>query len=273
MTGEGLLADLATATEIAAAAASEALAWFHRDVEWVEKSSATDLVSDADRAVEQLIVGRLHDAFAADDVVGEEGTDVDGTARDGARCWYVDPIDGTTNFLKRLPLWGISMGLADADDTLLAGVVVLPVTGEVFTAARGHGAWRNGVPIRCSDVDRLDRTLITYALAGDRGSWGPAIAQGALALAATALGTRMQGCSVADLTSVAMGRIDATIGGGMSKWDVAAGLLIAAEAGVRITTPDGAPSTGPDDAFVASPPAVHDAIRAVLADAGALPGG
>ncbi|MGI9017696.1 MAG: inositol monophosphatase family protein [Euzebya sp.] len=118
-----------------------------------------------------------------------------------------------------------------------------------------------------SETDRLDRTVIAYALTSQAAEqWGgqAAMDSGVRALSRQALGTRIQGCSVADLTSVAMGRIDATVAGGMSKWDVAAGLLIVAEAGGVITSPAGDHTSGPAAAFVASPPGVHDAIRALL---------
>lgn len=261
------------ATLIAADAAQLALHLQHR-VEVEEKGHA-DLVSQADRAVEALITRRLEEAFPHDHVIGEEESGGDMTVPDGVRCWYVDPIDGTTNYLKGLPAWGISMGLADSDGALLLGVIVLPVTGEVFTAVRGQGAQRNGVPIRCSSADRLDRTLVAYAHVGDGpAAWGgeQALAAATGALMRITLGTRVQGCSVADLTGVATGRIDATFAGGMSPWDVAAGLLIAAEAGVQITTPDGRPVTGPSGAFLATPPATHAAIRDVLRDHGAVSG-
>ena len=260
-----LQADLDRVLPIAADAADTALSFFHRGVEWIEKNPR-DLVSVADRTVEDLLRDRLATAFAEDALVGEEGAGTHLDDLEGRRRWYVDPIDGTTNFLKGLPSWGISIGLADADDDLLLGVVVLPVTGEVYTAVRGGGARRNGTPIRCSEVTELDHTLVTYALtprASD--TWGGIDVPGVFrSLVAVSLGTRMQGCSVADLTSVATGRIDATIAGGMSKWDVAAGLLIAREAGVRVTRPDGSPSTGPDLAFVACPPGVHDALWEVI---------
>ncbi len=257
--------ELDVATSIAADAADVALSFLHRGVEWVEKNPR-DLVSEADRAVERLIVARLGRAFPDDDVVGEEGTaGTVGVATAGRRRWYVDPIDGTTNYLKGLPAWGVSLGLADPDDELLVGVIVLPVTAEVFTAVRGGGARRNGVPIRVSDPATLDRTVITYALAPRTpDQWGADLHPRLRTLMAQALGTRMQGCSVADLTSVAMGRIDATVAGGMSPWDVAAGLLLVAEAGGRITAPDGTPVTGPASAFVAGSPSVHPAILSVL---------
>jgi myo-inositol-1(or 4)-monophosphatase len=270
-----LSAQLTAAVEVAAEAGRLALAYRHRDVEWLEKSSSTDLVTEADRAVEALVVRRLAAAFPDDQVVAEEGAEGTVAAADpGRRRWYVDPIDGTTNYLKGLPAWGVSLGLADGEDQLLLGVVVMPALDQVHTAVRGGGARRNGVPIRAVDLDRLDRCLISYGLTPRTPEhWGPGIGPGILALAGAALGTRVQGCSVADLTSVATGLVDATVAGGMSPWDVAAGVLICLEAGLRLSTPAGDPVTGPAPAFIASPPGVHDAIRAVLAEAGALPAG
>ncbi|HUG82998.1 MAG TPA: inositol monophosphatase family protein [Euzebya sp.] len=274
-TGSSLLGDLDLALAIASDAGDLALSYLHRGVMTLQKGSR-DLVSEADRAVERLIVDRLAEAFPADFVVGEEGTGGGLSPPADTRCWYVDPIDGTTNYLKGLPSWGVSIGLADHDGTLLVGVIVLPVSGEVFTAARGGGARRNGVPIRCSTEARLERTLLAHAHSpGSAEQWGGpgALTAATAGLMGQVLGTRLQGCSVADLASVAMGRIDATFAGGMSPWDVAAGLLIAAEAGARITTPDGRTSVGPDSAFLASSHGVHEALRAVLAQHGAIPEG
>lgn len=264
MTAADLHAQLGTAAHIAAEAGELALRYLTRGVE-VEQKGPGDLVSEADRAVEALIGRRLAAAFPDDHVVGEEGTGAGEAAVAGARTWYVDPIDGTTNYLKGLPAWGISMGLADADGALLLGVVVMPASGEVFTAVRGHGARRNGVPIRCSQEARLDRALIAYAMPGrSQEQWGGEVFGRLRTLMSQALGTRMHGCAVADLTAVAAGRVDAVVSGGMSPWDVAAGLLIAAEAGAAITTPEGVVPHGPAPSFVVSAAPVHAAIRAVL---------
>lgn len=267
-----LAAQLRTATLIAAEAAELALLHRLRGVETLEKGPR-DLVTEADRAVEALVAQRLAQAFPDDLVVGEEGTGAGQPLPPGLRCWYVDPIDGTTNYLKGLPTWGVSIGLADGAGDLLLGVIAMPAAGEVFTAARGHGAQRNGVPITCSTEARLDRTLIAHAHSSRSAErWGGAqpLRAAVGALMAASLGTRMQGCSVADLTSVATGRIDAAFVGGMHPWDVAAGLLIAREAGVVVTTPDGSPATGPATAFLASPAAVHHQIRDLLAEHGAV---
>lgn len=264
--------DLAHARAVASAIAAEAgelaLSFFHREVR-TEAKGAYDLVSEADRAVEALIVRRLGEAFPDDAVVAEEGSG-DETVGEGGRRWYVDPIDGTTNFLKGLPDWGVSIGLAGPGDEPLVGVIAMPRHGTLHSAARGQGTTRNGVPIRCSDVDRLDRTLVSHAHTRTSGEqWGglDKLRRGYFGVATSSLGTRMQGCSVADLTRVADGVIDATWAGGMSRWDVAAGLVIMLEAGVRVTDVAGDDVTTVATAFVASPPGVHAALRALIDDA------
>lgn len=259
-----LHAQVGVAAAIAVEAGELALRLRSRGVE-VEQKGPGDLVSEADRAVEALIGRRLAVAFPDDHVVGEEGAGAGEPVADGARTWYVDPIDGTTNYLKGLPAWGVSMGLVDATGAVLLGVIVLPATGEVFSAARGQGARRNGVPIRCASETRLDRALIAYAMPGRSAEqWGAEVFGRVRTLMSQALGTRMHGCAVADLTAVAAGRVDAVVAGGMSSWDVAAGLLIAAEAGARITTPDGATPLDPAAAFIVSAAPLHVAIRAIL---------
>ena len=253
------------AASIAADAGDMALGWYHRGVE-VEEKRSRDLVSEADRAVERYIVDRLTQAFPEDSVVGEEGSGHEVPA-EGARRWYVDPIDGTTNFLKGLPDWGVSIGLAGPDDELLVGAIAMPRHGTIHTAATGQGATRNGVPVTASREGRIDRILVAHAQTRTGGDdWGgiDKLRRGYVEIATRSLGTRMQGCSVADLTRVAEGVIDVTWAGGMSKWDVAAGLVIMAEAGVMISDPAGDPVTTVATAFLASPPAAHAALRALI---------
>lgn len=225
-------------------------------------------VTRTDEQVERLVRDHLREAFPEHAVLGEE-QGLEG-APDAPR-WIVDPIDGTTNFLKGLSGWGVSLGLVDAHDRALVGVVDMPTRGELYVAAAGLGATRNGLPISCSAVTRLDRTLMCYALPRRRDTaWGNAVDSLAalLRVAGQTLGTRMQGCAVADLTAVATGTIDAMWSGGMSTWDVAAGLLVAIEAGAMVTDPAGDQVDTVQTAFLASPPAVHDALRALLAGPG-----
>lgn len=266
--------DLATELDVAAGTAAEAAellrSLFHHRPPTLEKGDR-DLVTQADLDSEALITRRLQAAFPDDVVIGEEGT---GRGEDptGRRRWYVDPVDGTTNFVKGLRSWGVSVGLCAADDTLLLGVIVLPLLGEVYTAVRGGGARRNGVPIRSSDVDRLDRLVVTYAHArGSAEQWGGErrFRAGIAAMMGATLGTRIQGCATADLTGVASGTLDVMWAGALSKWDVAAGLLIAQEAGAVATDPSGAPVTTPVPSFLLAPKAVHADVDALWRDAAA----
>ena len=120
------------------------------------KSTATDMVTEFDKASEELIVGGILAARPHDGIVGEEGTDATGTS---GVDWLIDPIDGTTNFLYDLPGWAVSIAARTAEGTRV-GVVYLPVTDELFTARAGHGAHLNGVPIGCSATTDLGLALV-----------------------------------------------------------------------------------------------------------------
>ena len=120
------------------------------------KSTATDLVTDLDRAAERLVVEGIRAARPDDAIVGEEGTDREGTS---GISWFIDPIDGTTNFVYDVPAWSTSVAAADADGALV-GAVYVPAIGELFAAARGSGATLDGEPIACSGLTDLSRALV-----------------------------------------------------------------------------------------------------------------
>lgn len=131
----------------------------------IEYKGAVDLVTDTDRAVEALVVERLRRAFPDHLIVGEEGSVGQPPARPraGQYAWYIDPLDGTTNFAHGHPHFAVSLGLA-RDDELLLGVVTDPLRGETFAAARGAGATLNGAPFRVSTVSELSRALLATGL-------------------------------------------------------------------------------------------------------------
>ncbi len=126
------------------------------DLPFETKTTLTDMVTDADRAVERLLVERLLDARPDDGVLGEEGADRPGTS--GVR-WLIDPIDGTTNFIYGLPGFNISVA-AEVDGEVVAGVVVDPLHGDTFSAARGAGAHRNARPVHCNPTAGLATALV-----------------------------------------------------------------------------------------------------------------
>jgi myo-inositol-1(or 4)-monophosphatase len=254
---------LALAEDVAAEAAALLRDGLERVREHVgTKSTATDMVTEMDRASEVLIVDRLLRARPDDGVLGEEGTDRPGTS--GVR-WVVDPLDGTTNYLYALPGFAVSIA-AEVDGVALAGVVHDVVRGEVFAATRGGGATRDGAPIRASEEARLAHALVATGFAYDsdrRRAQAAALVQ----VLPRIRDVRRFGAAAVDLCSVACGRVDAYYERGLAHWDLAAGGLIAAEAGAVVTDFHGGPAVA--GAVVAAAPAIAEELRALLVSSGA----
>jgi myo-inositol-1(or 4)-monophosphatase len=229
------------------------------------KSSATDMVSEMDRASERLIVEGLLAERPDDGIIGEEGGATRGTS--GIR-WVIDPLDGTTNYLYGHPGWAVSIAAEDGEG-VVAGVVADAVHGEVFTAIRGGGAWRGGRPIECSTAQNLSTALV-----GTGFGYDPArrAAQGAVVAGVLphVRDIRRMGACAVDLCSVACGRLDAFFERGVSWWDVAAGGLIASEAGATVHMVGGAGDEPPHPHFVtASAPGLAGALGDLLDSLGA----
>jgi myo-inositol-1(or 4)-monophosphatase len=224
------------------------------------KSSRTDVVTAHDRAAEAAIVGGLLAARPFDAIVGEEGTDHEGSS---GVTWYVDPIDGTTNFLYGYPLWSTSIGASDADGPVV-GAVFVPTTGELFAATRGGGATRNGVPIRCSDESDVALALVATGFGYDPAERAVQADRFAR-LAPHVRDIRRGGSAAIDLAYVAAGFVDAYYERHLNAWDMAAGELIAREAGCRSGDFAGGPAR-PGELLVAAP-GVFDALRILVADA------
>ncbi len=190
------------------------------------KTSPTDMVSEMDRAAEQLIVDMLRSARPHDAILGEEGANDAGTS--GVR-WVVDPIDGTTNYLHGLPGFAVSIA-AELHGTTVAGVVADPMHNETFTAVAGGGARRNGEPISVATVDDPSLALVSTGFSYDPERRRRQAAVLVAVLPAVGDLRRMGAASV-DLCSVACGRVDAHYERGLQPWDYAAGALVATEAG------------------------------------------
>lgn len=221
------------------------------------KSTPTDVVTESDTAAEALIRDRLLGARPDDGILGEEGGTTAGTS--GVR-WIVDPIDGTVNYLYGIPQYAISIA-ATVDGEPAAGVVHNPVSGETWTATSGGGAFLDGVPISESGCDRLDRALVATGFGYDperRARQADVLR----ALIPEVRDVRRAGAASLDLCAVAMGRVDAYYERGLGPWDLAAGGLIATEAGVIVSGIRGRPP-GPDFVLAAGP-ALFDALHRVL---------
>jgi myo-inositol-1(or 4)-monophosphatase len=222
------------------------------------KSTPTDPVTEFDRAAETLIVDALRVRRPDDSIVGEEGGGHRGSS---GLEWHIDPIDGTVNFVYDLPAWCTSVGVVDERGPL-AGAVFVPVTDELFTAARGEGAAHNGAPIRCSSA-----TQLASALVGTGFSYSPATreqqARRLAALLPEVRDVRRYGSAALDLCLVACGRLDAYFEEHLNSWDLVAGVLIAAEAGAVTSNFDG--GAADPVATVASAPGVHRALVELIA--------
>ena len=227
------------------------------------KSSATDLVSDADRDAEALIVRRIREARPADAIVGEEGTSRGGTS--GVR-WLIDPLDGTINFLYGVPHWCVSVAAAD-DDGALVGVVHDASRGETFVSERGHGAWLGERRLRVSTESDLGRALVATGFGYEsevRRLQGAIVAR----LLPRVRDIRRFGSAALDLAWVAAGRFDAYCESGVNPWDIEAGILLVREAGGAATRLPGiAEDRRP--AIVASNATLHGSLRSLL---GSMPG-
>jgi myo-inositol-1(or 4)-monophosphatase len=221
------------------------------------KSSATDVVTAADRAAEQYVREALRVSRPGDAVLGEEaGESVGG----GAVRWILDPIDGTVNYLYGVPHYAVSLA-AEVDGVVVAGVVRNPVSGEQWTAIRGGGAWRGDVRLVGSEATELGQTLLATGFGYDsarRVHQARVVAK----LLPIVRDIRRFGAASLDLCFAAEGRVDAYYEKGLNLWDHAAGGLIASEAGLRVGGLSGA-GAGPD-LVVAAPPAIWPALQDAL---------
>lgn len=240
------------------------------------KSSRTDMVTEMDHASEELIVAALLEARPDDGILAEEGSARQGTS--GVR-WVVDPLDGTTNYLYGHPGWAVSVaaeltdpagsgGAGDPGDTVVAGVVVDAVLGDVYTAARGHGARCNGEPLHCSDQTDLSRALVGTGF-GYGAPRRRAQAEVLVGLLPSVRDIRRMGAASVDLCSVGSGRVDAYYERGLSWWDWAAGLLVAREAGAVVTSLTGGPAGPGAEGVLAAAPGVAPQLGALLRSLGA----
>jgi myo-inositol-1(or 4)-monophosphatase len=277
---------LALAAETAAAAAALLAAEGARQRPGVveTKSSLTDVVTEMDRRAEALITERIRAARPDDAILGEEGGETQGatgapaSAGGQAVRWIVDPLDGTVNYLYGLPDWSVSIA-AEVAGTIVAGVVAIPLRGETYLAARGHGATVRTAAgqttaaghqataagrtpaLRCNRDVPLAQALVGTGfgyLPGRRRVQGEV----ASALLPRIRDIRRGGSASVDLCSVAAGRLDAFYERGLNYWDYAAGGLIAEEAGARVTGLNGRPAA--PSFTIAAGPGLHEALTDAL---------
>jgi len=257
------------AAQIAREAGALLRDFFARGVETEYKGDA-DLVTDADRSSEGLIRARLAEIFPGHGIYGEEGTR---ERLDAEFRWYVDPLDGTTNFAHGFPQFSVSLGLehrpaglkAEEDGTLTAAVVYDPMRDELFTAERGQGAALNGRPIHVSRVAKLAEALLATGFPSRKRHASPNV-HFYQEFTLRSHGVRRPGSAALDLAYVACGRMDAFWEFNLSPWDSAAGILLTLEAGGRVTDFSGAPVRLASDEVLASNGSIHEELVGLFGD-------
>jgi myo-inositol-1(or 4)-monophosphatase len=227
------------------------------------KSSETDVVTAGDTEAERLVRARLAELRPGEPVLGEE----EGGAGDldGLR-WVVDPIDGTVNYLYGYPWYAVSLA-AQRDGVSVAGAVVEPVSGRLWTAVRGEGAWLDGAPLRVSGTTRLELALVGTGFAY-RVERRRRQAAGVANLVERIRDIRRSGSAAIELCAVAAGWLDGFFEHGLSRWDWAAGALIAEEAGAVVRLPGTAGDELGRDMLLAAAPGVAAGLREAIVGAG-----
>ncbi|HXW18048.1 MAG TPA: inositol monophosphatase family protein [Candidatus Acidoferrales bacterium] len=252
--------------EIAVEAAREAgeiLVAEHSRPQKISYKGEVDIVTETDKKSEAAIVNRLQTHFPKHAIVAEEGS---GDAAAASRyCWYVDPLDGTTNFAHGYPCFAVSIALFEEGVPLVAAVLN-PIANELFTATRGGGAFLNQKRIHVSQIATISKSLLATGFPSHKRTSNPNIYY-YWEFTLRSHGVRRAGSAALDLSSVACGRFEAFWEFGLKAWDSAAGILLVREAGGTVTDFAGHPYHAGDRELIASNGLIHEEMRAVAADA------
>lgn len=250
---------LAVAQRAARAAGSVLESW--ADKFTVSEKSPANLVTEADVAAQDAIFAILRAEYPDHRFLGEEGTpEVGGSS---PFRWVVDPLDGTTNYVHRFPYYAVSIGLEEAGE-MVAGVIFDPNRDEMFSAVRGRGATLNSRPIRPSKVSALSQAMLVASLPVAVRKDDPAIAR-FLQVLSVAQGVQRTGSAALNLAYTAAGRIDGFWSSSLKPWDVAAGVLIVAEAGGRVSTMSGGKlSIEVPDLLTTNGSPIHEELQQIL---------
>jgi myo-inositol-1(or 4)-monophosphatase len=243
---------------------------FYRTGVRAEYKGDVDIVTVADRASEKLIVSRLKEQLPEHGVYGEEGTR-SGLEREFR--WYVDPLDGTTNFAHGFPAFCVVLGCEqrkpglnpNEDGEIVAGVVYDPLRDEMFSAAKGAGATLNGEPIHVSKTKALQESLIATGFPSQKRHESPNV-HFYQEFTLRSHGVRRAGSAALDLAYVACGRLEAFWEFKLNPWDTSAGVLLVTEAGGKITHFDGSPFTLDSREVLATNGLIHDEMKTLFVD-------
>lgn len=257
---------LETAKRIALQAGAILMDKYEKPLVHYTKSSAIDIVTEADRETEAYIFAELSRCFPEHHLMGEEGGGQGAPLESAEYQWIVDPLDGTVNFAHHIPHFCVSIALCNKNREAQVGVIYEPTRKELYWASKGGGAFLNGEKLKVSEADSLIQSIIASGFAYDKhtnpndntAQWSAFIKK--------ARDLRRMGAAALDLAYVAAGRFDGYWERSLKPWDVAAGVLLVQEAGGKVTDYRGgsSPQWDEDGRHVASNGKIHDLILAVL---------
>jgi myo-inositol-1(or 4)-monophosphatase len=228
----------------------------------IEFKGAIDLVTEVDHLCEQLIVGRILDRFPRHHIVAEEGQQYSET--DSSFRWYIDPLDGTVNYVHGYPCFCVSIGL-EAEGEMVLGVVYDPVREEIFQATKGNGAFFNGEKISVSGTRDLGHSLLATGFPYDIRESQETNIDHFASFALASQGVRRGGSAALDLCYVAVGRLDGFWELKLSPWDLAAGIVMVREAGGRVSDFGEGPFRIDSGEVLATNGLIHRQMASVLA--------
>ena len=262
--------ELVSQAEVIAREAGSLLREYYDRGVRAEYKGDVDLVTEADRASERLITERLRAAFPQHGIFGEEGTR---RGLDREYRWYVDPLDGTTNFAHGFPVFCVILGCerrapslaADQDGEMVAGVIYDPLRDEMFSAERGGGASLNGRSIHVSQTQKLQESLVATGFPSQKRHRSPNV-HFYQQFTLRSHGVRRAGAAGVDLAYVAAGRLEAFWEFKLNPWDTSAGYLLVEEAGGKVTHFDGSPFTLDSVEVFASNGLIHAEMQTLFSN-------
>lgn len=227
----------------------------------IEYKGDINLVTQVDKECERMIVSRIRSIFPDHDILAEEGSG--GARKDSPYKWIIDPLDGTTNFAHRYPLFAVSIAL-EYQGVIVGGVVYDPNRDEMFQAFKEEGAFLNQVRIQASSASKLAQAMVATGFAYNLRETDNNNLDHFRDMLMTAQAVRRDGVAAIDLCYVACGRYDAFWELYLYPWDTAAGMIILSEAGGKVTRFDGQPYTAYDKDILASNGKIHGEMVSVL---------
>lgn len=261
---------MADVLEVAREAAQKAGALLRQrlgNIKSLDYKSAFNLVTDVDKASEELVISTIKKAFAEDDFLGEEGgLKESAPSTKNKRKWIIDPLDGTTNYAHSYPFFCVSIGI-ELNGEIICGVVFNPMADELFQAEKGKGASLNGNKIQVSSQTSLDSSLLATGFPPDTVNNVFNNMESFRHITNICHGVRRDGSAALDLCFVASGRLDGFWERKLSAWDVAAGSLIVSEAGGRVSNLEDGPLDMMSGHILATNQHIHSQVVDALAHA------